>query len=161
MKNYEEVQQFLCDSTRVGSQIAKDHGAKNIDILIGYRIDDLPPSVASGVGQATEALILIIRVSFEPQTRPVLRTRKFTIFNPDTGKDIWPGAQMDIDGDSCFFQLHVGNVTNQGWGIAASWRNNNLQKVFGQITNLIDECSISTFAEYSTLPIAKCETFHW
>jgi hypothetical protein len=161
MKNYEEVQQFLRDSTRVGSQIASDHGAKNIEITIGYRIDDLPPSFASGVGQTTEALILINRVEFEPQKRPLRRTRKFTVFNPDTGKEIWPGAQMDLDGDSCFFQLHVGNVTNQGWGVAASWRNNNLQKVFHQITNLIDECSTKTFQNYSTLPIIKCESFHW
>jgi hypothetical protein len=161
VKNFNEVQKFLRDGTQVGSQIARDHLAENIRIHFGYRIDNLPPSIASGVGQLTEALIVVLRVSFDPQKRPIQRTRKFTVFNPETGKEIWPGAQMDIDGNSCFFQLHVGNVLNKGWGVAATWRNGNLEKVYSQITSLIDDCSTETFSPYSVLPIKGVTSVHW
>lgn len=156
-----EIQKFLRDATKVGSQIAADHNAKSVDIHYGYRIDQLPPSISSGVGQPTEALIVVLRVEFEPQKRPIQRTRKFTVFNPETGKEIWPGAQMDIDGDSCFFQLHVGNVMNQGWGVVASWRNGNLKKVFNNIESLVDNCDVETFRPYSVLPVSKVSSSHW
>ncbi len=45
-----EIQKFLRDSTKVGSQIAADHNAKSVEVHYGYRIDQLPPSISSGVG---------------------------------------------------------------------------------------------------------------
>lgn len=156
-----EIRNFLIDGTRIGSQIAEDHLAANIQVDVGYRVDETSPSLASGVGQLTETLVVVLRISFSPQKRPIQRTRKFTVFNPETGKEIWPGARMDIDGDSCFFQLHVGSALNQGWGVIATWRNNNLKKVFSQLTNFVDNCSADTFAPYSRLPITGFHSSHW
>lgn len=158
MKNFSDIQKFITDSTRVGSQIAKDHGASEVQILLGCHVDHLPPSIASGVGQLTETLMVTNSVRFNPVKKPVLRTRKFTIFNPETGKEIWPGANMDVSDSSCYFQLQVGNATNEGWGVFASWRNNNLSRVLAQFESYINSVTSSDLRGVSVLPIAKLET---
>jgi hypothetical protein len=144
MKNFSDIQKFITDSTRVGSQIAKDHGAIEVQILLGCHVDHLPPSIASGVGRLTETLMVV--------------TRKFTIFNPENGQEIWPGANMDVSDSSCYFQLQVGNATNEGWGVFASWRNNNLSRVLAQFESYLNSVTPSDLRGVSVLPIAKLET---
>lgn len=158
MKNFSDFERFVADSIRVGSQIGQDHGAADVQILLGLRVDHLPPSIASGVGQLTEALMVVNSLSFSPTRRPVGRTRKFTIFNPETGQDIWPGANMDVSDSGCFFQLQVGNATNQGWGVFASWRNNNLSRVLAQIESYLETVTSQDLQRMSILPISKLET---
>jgi len=158
VKNFSDIQKFIADSTRVGSQIAKDHGASEVQILLGCHVDHLPPSIASGVGRLTETLMVVNSVDFNPSKKPVLRTRKFTIFNPETGQEIWPGANMDVSDSSCYFQLQVGNATNEGWGVFASWRNNNLSRVLAQFESYLNSVTSSDLKSVSVLPITKLET---
>lgn len=158
MKSLSDVRRFISDSIRVGSQIAKDHGAPDIQLLLGLRVDHLPPSIASGVGRLTESLTVVNLVGFTPSKRPVKRTRKFTIFHPETGQDLWPGANMDVSDFGCDFQLQIGNVTNEGWGIFADWRNNNLNRLVAQFETYLDSVKRADLQVLSVLPISRLET---
>jgi hypothetical protein len=157
VKNLAEVQKFIVDSISVGSQIAKDHGASEVELLLGIYVDDLPPSIASGVGQLTEALMVVNRVRFSPKQTPVRRTRKFTIFHPTEGKEIYPGANMDVSDSSCLFHLHVGNAMNPGWGVFADWRNNNLSRIISQLESYLGSAQKSELQKHSSLSISKFE----
>ena len=155
MKNFAEVVNFINGAVTVGSQIGKDHGAISIDLSGGMYEDALPPSLASGVGQVTQALMFSVRVGFTPSKTPVQRTRKFTIFNPSTGKEIWPGANMTVNDTGCFFELHVGNAMNSGWGIFADSRMKNLGRVIAQLENLMVGLSKDDYRTISALPIRE------
>lgn len=158
MKNLSEIQRFISDSTKVGSQIARDHGATGVEIRLGWYIDHLPPSIASGVGALTEALMVSNFVGFEPASRPVRRTRKFTIYHPEKGQEIWPGANMEVSETNCFFQLHVGNAMSQGWGVFANWRNNNLNRVLAQLESYMGSLDRSHLQADSVLPVTRLQT---
>ena len=160
MKNFDEVMNFFRVAIATGSGIAKDHGAREVSVHYGYRIDDLPPSIASGVGQITESLTFLVAVSFEPSRRPVTRSRKFTIYSQE-GPDVWPSGNMTVSDTKCFFELQVGNVTNQGWGIFASWRNNNLDRVTQQIRNLVQQSSLGLVQPHSSLPVQAVTSHDW
>jgi hypothetical protein len=155
MKNFAEVVEFINGAVVVGSQIGKDHGATSIDLRGGMFEDVLPPSLASGVGQVTQALMFSVRVSFMPSKTPVQRSRKFTIFNSVNGKEIWPGANMTVDNTGCFFQLHIGNAMNSGWGIFADSRMKNLGRVISQVENLMQGLTKDDYRAISVLPIGN------
>jgi hypothetical protein len=160
MKNFEEVMAFFKAAVRTGSLIAKDHGATSVDVLCATRVDELPPSVASGAGQLTEALMFVTRVSFEPKRVPVTRTRRLTPYSDDrSGPDNWPSGSMTIDGNSCFFELHAGNATNRGWGVFASVRNNNLLRLNTQLEHFVAQLSRSDVRPHSVLPVARLDSF--
>ena len=65
---------------------------------------------------------------------------------------------MDVSDSGCFFQLQVGNATNQGWGVFASWRNNNLSRVLAQIESYLETVTSKDLQRMSLLPISKLET---
>lgn len=159
MKNFADIEKFIADSIRVGSQIASDHKANDVQVLLGNFIDVLPPSIAAGFGgQPTNALTVYNYVLFTPKNLPVRRTRKFTIYHPDSGKEIWPGAKMVVSDSWCSFQLQVGLATNPGWGIFADFRNNNLERVWGEFENYLKVITKNELQKYSVLPISKIDT---
>ncbi len=155
MKNFAEVVDFINGAVAVGSQIGKDHGANSIDLWGRLYEVDLPPSLASGVGRMTQALMFSVHVRFTPSKTPVQRTRKFTIFNPSTGKEIWPGAHMTVEDTGCFFKLHIGNAMNSGWGIFADSRMKNLGRLIAQLENLMVGLSEDDYRTISALPIRE------
>lgn len=160
MKNFDEVISFFKTAVKTGSMIAKDHGAQSVEVMYCTRVDDLPPSIASGVGQLTEALMFVVRVSFQPHKQPVTRTRRLTPYSDnEAGQDNWPSGEMTVEGNSCFFQLHVGNATNRGWGIFASVRNNNLQRLNQQLEQFIAAADRSVVQPHSVLPVSDVVAF--
>lgn len=151
---------FFDAAIKTGSQIAVDHGAKKVGLLYGSQVEHVPPSLGSGLsGQITESLFFIVGVSFEPIRRPVTRTRKFTMFNPENGVEVWPGGEMEVSDLGCRFALQVGNVTNPGWGVFASFRNTRLSAIVHQLSVLEAEPPMQRIRSASILPVDELETF--
>jgi hypothetical protein len=150
---------FFDVAVTTGSQIASDHGAKSVSLLYGTRIEHLPPSIASGVGQLTRALFFAVAVKFEPCVRPVTRTRKFTRYHPERGVEIWPGGEMVVEDGLCGFDLQVGNATNVGWGVFSTFRNNRLGGLINQLDLLENNPPVERICKVSVLPVTGVETF--
>jgi hypothetical protein len=159
MKNLAEVLHFFDVAIATGSQIAADHGAKIVVLEYGPRVEHLPPSIGSGVGQLTESLFFSVGIVFQPVKLPVLRTRKFTIYNPNGGDEVWPSGHMQVGNGLCHFDLQVGNVTNTGWGVVASFRNGRLTTLVEQLVSLQENPPMDRIRKASTLPVNEVRTF--
>ena len=159
MKNLAEVLHFFDVAIATGSQIAADHGAKVVGLEYGSRVEHLQPSIGSGVGQLTESLFFSVGILFQPIKLPVLRTRKFTIYDPNDGDEVWPSGHMQVSNGLCYFDLQVGNVTNTGWGVVASFRNGRLTTLVEQLVALQENPPMDRIRKASTLSVNEVRTF--
>jgi hypothetical protein len=62
---------------------------------------------------------------------------------------------MTVNDTGCFFELHVGNAMNSGWGIFADSRMKNLGRVIAQLENLMVGLSKDDYRTISALPIRE------
>ena len=153
LKSTTECVRFLNDAVRVGSEIAADHGAAFVDVTVGMYDDYRPPSISSGAGEPTLAVFIPVAVTFEAKTFPVKRTRKFTIYHPTEGKEVWPSARMVVTDDGCFFELHVGNRLSEAWGILAPWREKNLLQALAGFVRAMREPDALALSAVAQVPI--------
>ena len=159
MKNLAEVLHFFDVAIKTGSQIAADHGAKAVGLEYGSRVEYLQPSIGSGVGQLTESLFFSVEIGFRALKTPVLRTRKFTIYNPNDGVEVWPSGHMQVSDNSCLFDLQVGNVTNTGWGIVATFRNGRLTTLVEQLVALQQNPPMDRIRQAAVLHVDEVRSF--
>jgi hypothetical protein len=149
VRSAEEVIRFISDASEIASGIAVDHGGESDDLSCTWCFDVQlrPPSLASGLSTPTESLFFCLEIRFPCATNEVRRSRKFTIYDPVVGEEIYPGGEMVVrstpkasggcDARLGFF-FHVGNATNPGWGVFADRRNKKAQRTIATVSAFLE-----------------------
>jgi len=142
-----EIAKVVSSTLDCAQGVSADHSGGRATITRwSFWQENLPPSIASGSGRPTEALMFMCEAAFTTSVEPqrISRSRNLSWHRP--GTDDHGGVEVTFTSSrrggstevSVGSRLHVGNAIGPGWGVFSNGRDRKMLNLIADVHRLME-----------------------